>query len=181
VAHLRRGAEGDSVKRNVRGQQFGKVGEVRDAVDAGAAAGHGRQFEAGVLLDGRQVLVAGDLAQADDGDADGHLDGHLTMVRAAPRDLCKISQTNNALPAPVKQDRENERRTPRAKERVAVAKARSSFCARPRRAMVLHIPRWANDVVDSATTRPRLECERYHWRSDVFSALAIGSQDLEAM
>jgi hypothetical protein len=70
VARLGRGAQRHRVDRHVAGQQLGQGREVRDAVEVGVAADDGDQFEAVVGGDGGQVLVAGDLAQADEGEAD---------------------------------------------------------------------------------------------------------------
>ena len=44
-----------------------------DAVDAGVAAGGGDEAVVGILRQGRQVLVADDLADADDAELDGVL------------------------------------------------------------------------------------------------------------
>jgi hypothetical protein len=70
VARLGRGAQRHRVDRHVAGQQLGQGREVGDAVEVGVAADDGDQLEAVVGGDGGQVLVAGDLAQTDQGEAD---------------------------------------------------------------------------------------------------------------
>jgi hypothetical protein len=57
---------------------------VRDAVEAGVTADDGGQFEPRIGGDGRHVLVAGDLAQADEGETDrGHSAFTVTGCSAA--------------------------------------------------------------------------------------------------
>ena len=72
-ARLRRHAERHGGRRAV-GEEAVDVGEVRHAVEALVARHRGDELEVGVGLDRRDVLVAGDLADADQGDGDraGH-------------------------------------------------------------------------------------------------------------
>jgi hypothetical protein len=76
VAHLRRGAQGDGVERHAAGQQVVESVEAGQAGLLGVAADDGDQLEARIGGHGRQVLVASDLAQADQGHADGGGVGH---------------------------------------------------------------------------------------------------------
>ncbi len=71
AAHLRRGAERHRVDVGPIRQHFVERGEMRDAVERRVAAGDRRQLDPLRRRDGGDVLVAGDLAEADDGEADG--------------------------------------------------------------------------------------------------------------
>ena len=67
VAELRRHAQRHGVDADVGGEHFLDRREIGDAVDGGVAAGRGDQIEVAIAGDGRQVLVANDLADADNG------------------------------------------------------------------------------------------------------------------
>ncbi len=71
IAHLRRRAESDRVDRRTFGEQRLQRPEVDDALDARIPrADAGDELEFGVARDRREMLVACDLAHADNGDAD---------------------------------------------------------------------------------------------------------------
>ena len=69
---LGRRADGDRVELLHLGQQGLDVGEVRHAIDVRIATGAGHELEAGVGSERRNVLIAGDLADADQGQLQGH-------------------------------------------------------------------------------------------------------------
>jgi hypothetical protein len=71
AAHLRRRAERDGVDPLPARDQIGDVVEVRHALDAFAVAADGRgERDGGLAGDGGDVLVVGDLAHADQREAD---------------------------------------------------------------------------------------------------------------
>jgi hypothetical protein len=87
VPHLRRGAERHRIDRRVAPQQLLKAAEVGHALKRRVArADRGGQFEGVIARDGRQMLVAGDLAEAHDSDTDRvhlqRLDGYGDGIRA---------------------------------------------------------------------------------------------------
>jgi hypothetical protein len=70
VTNLRRGAQRHCVDRRAVAQQFVERRRVRHAGKRGIAAGDGNQLHAVSRSDRRHMLVACDLAEADDGDAE---------------------------------------------------------------------------------------------------------------
>src|SRR5215510_11539380 len=62
--HLRRRADRHAVQIGNTREHGVEIGEARDTIDAGVAAGAGHQFETRVARDGGDVLVARDLAYA---------------------------------------------------------------------------------------------------------------------
>ena len=75
VANLRRGAQRHRIDRRTVAQQFIERRRMRHAGKRGIAAGDGNQLHAVSRSDRRHMLVACDLAKADDGDAKRAHDG----------------------------------------------------------------------------------------------------------
>ena len=71
-ARLRRHAECDGIKLHATAEQLGGRLEMRHVAIALARGDDGGEVEILVLGDDRQVLVLGDLAEADDGEFEGH-------------------------------------------------------------------------------------------------------------